>query len=298
MEFSHLMLGTAQFGVNYGVANRTGKPSQQQVNDIISYAWGNGVNCLDTASSYGESEMVIGKALEDLGLLGQMQIVSKVAHFADDLSLAAVKEHIHKSVFGSLERLKVDYLDVCLFHHEKYFFAIDLLHELKEQGVVKSVGLSFTGTDFDDAAKVLSSPLIDVVQVPGSLLDRRFENAGFALAREYAKPVFVRSVYLQGLLVQETAPPHLAALQPSIDTIGKIARRHHLSREALCARYMLGLGGVTSLLMGVETLEQLKENVAIVRQGALPLEIHRQITDEVPLLSAHLLCPHMWPKQG
>jgi aryl-alcohol dehydrogenase-like predicted oxidoreductase len=190
----------------------------------------------------------------------------------------------------------VDYLDVCLFHHEKYFYAIELLNELKEQGVVKSIGLSFTGTDFEDAAKVLSSPLIDAVQVPGSLLDRRFENAGFALAREYAKPVFVRSVYLQGLLAQETAPPRLAAMQSSLDIIGDLARRHHLSREALCVRYMLGVEGAASLLMGVETLEQLKENVALIQQGALPPELHRQVAEELPLLAADFLCPHLWPK--
>ena len=63
MEFSNLMLGTAQFGVDYGIANTTGKPTQEQVDEIISFAWKNGVNCLDTASSYGESEMVIGNAL-------------------------------------------------------------------------------------------------------------------------------------------------------------------------------------------------------------------------------------------
>jgi aryl-alcohol dehydrogenase-like predicted oxidoreductase len=297
MEFSSLMLGTAQFGVDYGIANTTGKPSQNQVDDIISFAWQNGVNCLDTASSYGESEMVIGHALENLGLARQMKIVSKVAHFADDLSLAQVKDHIHKSIFGSLERLKVDYLDVCLFHHEKYFYAIELLNELKEQGVVKSIGLSFTGIDFEDAAKVLSSPLIDAVQVPGSLLDRRFENAGFALAREYAKPVFVRSVYLQGLLVQETAPLRLAAMQPALDEIGKLAREYDLSREALCARYMLGVNGVSSLLMGVETLEQLKENIALIGQGALPPEIHQHVAQNVPLLSADYLCPHLWPRE-
>lgn len=295
MEFSNMMLGTAQFGVDYGIANTTGKPSQDQVDEIISFAWKNGVNCLDTASSYGESEVTIGKALENLHLAQQMKIVSKVAHFSDDLSLAQVKDHIHKSIFGSLERLKVDHLDVCLFHHEKYFYAIELLNELKEQGVVKSIGLSFTGTNFDDATKVLSSSLIDAVQVPGSLLDRRFENSGFALAKSYRKPVFVRSVYLQGLLTQETAPPRLAATQPALDAIGNLAREYDLSREALCARYMLGVDGATSLLMGVETLDQLKENVALIKQGALPPEIHQQIAEKLPLLSADYLCPHLWP---
>jgi aryl-alcohol dehydrogenase-like predicted oxidoreductase len=226
-----------------------------------------------------------------------MKIVSKVAHFADDLSLDQVKDHIHKSISGSLERLKVDYLDVCLFHHEKYFYAIELLNGLKTQGVVKSIGLSFSGINFDDAAKVLSSPLIDVVQVPGSLLDRRFESSGFALARERSIPVFVRSVYLQGLLTQENAPSHLAAMQPALDAIGALAKQYNLSREALCVRYMLGVDGASSLLMGMETLVQLKENIALIGQEALPPEIHRHIAQLIPLLSAEYLCPALWPKE-
>lgn len=297
MEFSNLMLGTAQFGVDYGIANQTGKPSQNQVDEIISFAWENGVNCLDTASSYGESEMAIGGALEKLHLAQRMKIASKVAHFSDELSIEQVKEHIHKSVFGSLKRLKVDSLDVCLFHHEKYFYAIELLNELKQQGVVKSIGLSFSGINFDDAPEVLSSPLIDVVQVPGSVLDRRFENFGFALAQEYSKPVIVRSVYLQGLLTQETAPPHLAAMQPALDAIGELARQYNLSREALCARYMLGVNGASSLLMGVETLEQLQENIALIGQGALPPDVHQHVARTVPLLSVDYLCPALWPKE-
>ena len=296
MKFSNLMLGTAQFGVDYGIANQTGKPAQHQVDEMISFAWNNGVNCLDTASSYGESEMVVGKALENLGLSHRMKIVSKVAHFSDDLSLAEVKDHIHKSVYGSLARLKVDYLDVCLFHHEKYFYAIELLNELKKQGVVKSIGLSFSGINFDDAAKVLSSPLIDVVQVPGSVLDRRFENSGFILAQERSKPVFVRSVYLQGLLTQETAPAHLAAMQPALDGIGELACQYDLSREELCVRYILGIQGASSLLMGVDNLNQLKENIALIKKGALPQDVHQQIARTVPLLPADFLCPHLWPK--
>jgi aryl-alcohol dehydrogenase-like predicted oxidoreductase len=101
---------------------------------------------------------------------------------------------------------------------------------------------------------------------------------------------------LQGLLVQETAPPRLAAMQSSLDMIGDLAHRHHLSREALCVRYMLGVNGVSSLLMGVETLEQLKENVALIQQGALPPELHRQVAEELPLLPVEFLSPHLWPK--
>lgn len=300
MDFSPLMLGTVQFGVDYGIANKAGKPSADAVREMLSYAWENGVNCLDTASAYGDSEIVVGNALEELQLAHQMKIVSKVAHIPDGLSSAALKEFIQKSVTDSLQRLKVDYLDVCLFHHEKYFYAMDILAELKEQGVIKAAGVSFSGLSFDDAGKVLSSPLLDAVQVPGSLLDRRFETgspSGFALARERAIPVFVRSTYLQGLLLMENAPPRLAEMQPALDAIGNLSLQYNLSREALCVRYMLGVSGVTSLLMGVDNLNQLRENIALINEGPLPPEIHQHVTETLPLLPVDFLCPYLWPKE-
>ena len=67
--YSKLMLGTVQFGMNYGVANTTGKPSFETVKAILKEAYDGGINALDTAPEYGDSEEVIGKALKELGLL-------------------------------------------------------------------------------------------------------------------------------------------------------------------------------------------------------------------------------------
>ena len=78
MNFPKLMLGTVQFGMAYGVANVSGKPSSETIRQILSESFCNGVNALDTAPEYGDSEEIIGKTLADLKLSGKFQIVTKI----------------------------------------------------------------------------------------------------------------------------------------------------------------------------------------------------------------------------
>ena len=63
MKENKLVLGTAQLGLNYGIANVIGKPTEKQALEIMKYAVENGINYFDTAHSYGNSEIIIGKFL-------------------------------------------------------------------------------------------------------------------------------------------------------------------------------------------------------------------------------------------
>ena len=81
MNFSRLLLGTVQFGLNYGIANTQGKPSFERVKAILRTALDNGITSLDTAAAYGDSEEVLGKALAELDIADRMTIVSKVPPF-------------------------------------------------------------------------------------------------------------------------------------------------------------------------------------------------------------------------
>ena len=73
------MIGTVQFGLNYGVANKTGQPSYKEVCDILACAFAGGVTCLDTARAYGTSEDVLGQALAELGMAGKVTVVTEIA---------------------------------------------------------------------------------------------------------------------------------------------------------------------------------------------------------------------------
>ena len=143
LGLSRLMLGTVQFGLNYGIANKSGQPSYETARDIIACAWEGGVNCLDTAAIYGSSEEVLGKALRELKLADKMTVVSKVCHMVDDLNASQADAVVEESVMLSLERLGLDYLPVCMFHTEGNFLRYaDSLLKLRDRGMARHVGSS------------------------------------------------------------------------------------------------------------------------------------------------------------
>jgi len=141
LQLSALMLGTAQFGLPYGVANKKGQPSQREVCEILACAYEGGVNCLDTAAGYGESEQVIGKALVELGIADQMIVVTKVHPLADDLSSVEADAIVEESVVRSLRYLRLESLPICFFHRQQNVRYLDSLLKLKERGLIACIGL-------------------------------------------------------------------------------------------------------------------------------------------------------------
>ena len=105
MNYSKLILGTVQFGMNYGVANTHGQPSYDTVKMILKEAFDGGVNALDTAPEYGCSEEVIGKALYELGLTDRFKIITKIPQIPENTD---VEKFIENSLLQSRERLKTE----------------------------------------------------------------------------------------------------------------------------------------------------------------------------------------------
>lgn len=128
MEFSKITLGTVQFGLDYGIANTSGKPSYEKSRDIVARAYENGITSFDTAAAYGDSEKVLGQIFQELKLKDKVKVISKVPPVKElNLSLSEAERMINKSVETSLERLGVDQLAACLFHREEDFEYIDIL---------------------------------------------------------------------------------------------------------------------------------------------------------------------------
>src|SRR5580692_73797 len=120
VQLSRMILGTVQFGMPYGVANRTGQPEYRDVVKIVAAAIEGGVNCFDTAASYGTSEQVLGQALRELNAAERATVVTKVRPLNPvelaDPALAA--QAIEDSVAESRRRLRLDCLPIVLFHRE------------------------------------------------------------------------------------------------------------------------------------------------------------------------------------
>lgn len=291
MQFSRLMLGTVQFGLAYGINNQLGKPDPERIAAILRTAADGGVNVLDTARNYGDSEEQIASALWKCGLQRHFKIITKVAAFPAGLPASEREAWIEQSVGASLKALRRDQIDGLLFHHESAVDCLPLLDKYRERGVVLFTGISLDSNQTRDIEPAAAT------QIPGNILDRRF----FPYARRAAarsRLIFVRSVYLQGLLFKAAAQLHPVfkeKLLPLRQQLESLARDNALSPAEMYFRYLLSNPDFTSILSGVDSPEQLKENLRIVQAGPLPDELLRKIAALVPEFAEELIRPSCWP---
>lgn len=296
-HLSRLMLGTAQFGLQYGVANKVGQPTLDDVCAILIAAHEGGVNCLDTASSYGTSEEVLGQALARTGLLDAFTIVTKVYAMGTDFSSQqAIDDFVEESVLRSMRLLGLDVLPICLFHREENFRYVESLIKLRERGLVRTIGSSTV--EPEAVAEIIGSGLAQAVQIPTNMLDQRFTRAGVHLqARQRGVALFVRSVYLQGLLLmpEDDIPADIADVKPTRRKLEALAAQVGISMEEMAIRYVLSLPGLTCALTGVDTVEQMRQNIELFSKPPLDAALVQAIIDAVPAdLPENILKPYTW----
>ena len=298
-EISRLMLGTVQFGLPYGVANRTGQPGCDAVKAIVVAALDGGVNCFDTAAAYGSSEEVLGRALHELAVADRVIVVTKVRPLTPgELAAGALAaQAIEQSVAESRRRLRLDCLPVVLFHRESDAVHLPVLESLKARGWLRYTGISCDNRS-GLAAGFVAGGLASALQLPGNLLDRRHQRSGvFRAAAARGVAVFIRSVYLQGLLVmpEEAIPPALGVVVPVRRRLAEIGGDAGLTLAELAVRYMLSQEGITCVLTGVETVAQIRENIALFNRGPLAPDLLAAIAAAVPDLPEPILTPAAWP---
>jgi len=297
-RLSRLMLGTVQFGMPYGVANRTGQPAYEDVLAIVAAAVEGGVNGFDTAAAYGTSEEVLGWALHELDVADRVVVVTKVRPLAAaELADAALASRaIERSVADSRQRLRLDCLPVVLFHREADAVHLDVLEALKQKGALRHAGVSCDNRP-GPAAEFVQAGQASALQLPGNVLDQRHQRSGvFRDAAARGVAVFIRSDYLQGLLLmpEDDLPPGLRGIVPVRRRLATLAAQGGMSLAELASRYMLSQDGVTCVLAGVETVAQVRENLAIFARGPLPDDMLDAIDLAIPELPESLLTPRLW----
>jgi aryl-alcohol dehydrogenase-like predicted oxidoreductase len=297
-RLSRLMLGTVQFGMAYGVANRTGQPEYRDVLAIVAAAVEGGVNCFDTAASYGTSEGVLGRALNELHIADRVVVITKVHPLTpaqlSDATLAA--RAIERSVAESRRRLRLDCLPVVLFHREPDAAYGSVLDDLRAKGWLQHAGVSCDNRP-GPAAEFVAAGSASALQLPGNVLDRRHQRSGiFQHAASRGVAVFLRSVYLQGLLVMPEGdiPPVLRDVIPVRRHLARIAGEAGMNLAELAVRYMLAQKGITCVLAGVETVAHVRENLAIFERGPLPDDMLAVIDLAIPELPESLVTPRLW----
>jgi aryl-alcohol dehydrogenase-like predicted oxidoreductase len=294
-KISRFILGTAQLGMDYGIANVQRQPSEESACKIIGAALEYGVNCFDTAQAYGNSEVVLGKALKRCGAEPNVKIVSKLS---PDLQ-PTDSEIVEQSIETSRRNLGVDQLWCLMLHRADW---LDSWHKglgqtlcrSKQEGDVRYLGVSVYTPD--DARRALENADIQVIQVPCNLWDQRMLREGiFDLAKKKKKLLFVRSIYLQGLLLlsPEDVAKKLPVAKGASQKWYELAAQFGMLPKQLSISFGLSLN--VPLVIGVESIQQLNENAQLFQQAPLSADVSDGIWSGLsPLLNSEIVDPSLW----
>ena len=277
-------LGSVQWGLDYGIANTNGIPSDEVLNSIFALANKAGINLFDTAVQYGEAEKRVGQFSRP-----EHRIVTKIGNFSTNKSL-------NQQLDNSFKHLQRQNIYGCLFHDvDELINHNDLWRELlvyKKEGRINKIGYSlYEPQELLDLLEAGLHP--DIVQLPYSILDRKFEPY-FDLLKNKGVEIHVRSIFLQGLYFKsvEELDDIYADLKQSLEVIQLLGKENSFSLLELTLCFVLQNEFVDYGVLGIETVDQLEQIIKASKQK-LSQKVIREIKS-IQLENYSLLNPVNW----
>ncbi len=289
--FSRIGLGGVQFGQDYGIANKGGKIPQDGVFDILKLAGDRGINLLDTASCYGDSEAVIGEFIKKNPC--PFRVVSK-------FPMDPYKEgRLGQVLRQSLARMNVSRVYGYLAHRltdvlNDQRLWLDML-EVKRQNLVEKIGFSiYSPRELEelDRRKIK----FDLIQFPYSIFDRRFEKCMPGLKQQNIE-IHARSIFLQGLVFMKAdqLPGHLKEAGAPLRRLADLSLKHGVSIQSLCLNFALLNPHIDRVIMGVDGLRHLEENLKSLEDFDKVRSIYDQL-QKLSIGNEDVLLPNRWPR--
>ena len=287
---SKLILGTVQFGLNYGINNTAGKPSKENIKSILDSAYNSGIKLLDTAEAYGDSQNKIGEYHNNSA--NKFNLITKFSSNTEGFSL-----NIIERVYNNLKILDVDKLYCYMFHSfddfNKYFekYRKDLLI-LKRDGIINNIGVSLYSND--ELESVLKFNEITLVQLPFNLLDNN-NKRGNIIKKAKAKGIEIhtRSAFLQGLFFKNTNEfsVKIKPLEPYLNLLNDLCDEDYKMND-LALNYVCNQKNIDKVLIGVDNVQQLESNILSEKK-----HIEKELTNNIEVIDVKetkLLNPSNW----
>jgi aryl-alcohol dehydrogenase-like predicted oxidoreductase len=281
-------LGTAQFGSNYGIANQTGKPTKRQIFGILKFAHQQGIDTLDTADHYGDSEKIISQFISQTKL--NFKIISKFSQLEK-------VSNLNGRFSLTLKKLQQKKLYSYFVWDYRYLIKFPQLYpqlqKLKQKKLIKKIGISLYSPR--ELKIILKKKFhFDLIQLPYNFFDQRFEKHFFQLKKQSVE-IHIRSVFLQGLffLPLKKINQKFPLAKTKIKKLHQLSTDHKIPLAAICLCFAHLNPLIDKVIIGVDSIEQLKENLDSLQY----LKKVKQIYPKLKSLKLHqkkILLPYLW----
>lgn len=284
-KLNKIILGTAQFGMKYGIANKKGKIKLNEIFRILNFLKKKKINILDTANSYKSSESEIGRYF--FKTKKKFKIITKYS-FKNKQSLSKQ----FKKSFSSL-----GYIPNTIIAHSYKDYLNPLFHkevkEIKNKYFVKKLGVSIYSVD--ELNKVLDYKRPDVIQVPINIFDRRFfDKKIIKILKKKSVKIIGRSVFLQGLLFKdkEYILRNFKNIKKEYFQLLKIAKSEKVSLSQLSLIWVFNLKELDNIVIGVDSLDHLRENLSTLRKKISKKSLLQ--IQKINLNNNKIIIPYLW----
>lgn len=300
LKISKYTLGTAQLGIpGYGISNRT---SRIDAAAILDFCVSSGINSFDTARDYGTAEEQLGHYFS--GKTPPL-VSSKIKVRTTERTPLEIETDIRKEVETSLDALRMKQIPILLIHDPDMLkhhgnVVTRALRNLRDEGLIAKAGISLGGDterQYREYCAIFRDETYEVIQVPINVLDQRLLRIG--AIRDFIetnKIVFARSVFLQGLLLMNPnmLPDKLSDAEVFLRKLENLADYEGISVSQLAVSYIRDLEGISSLVIGAETVSQVSDNLTLLNGPRLSEKVRDQISKMFNQVPNHIVTPSMW----
>ena len=287
-KISKITLGTVQIGLKYGIANKTGKPSEEKAHEILDTAYDGGINSFDTSIAYGDSEKVLGNYFKLPKNKEKDVFITTKLNFnvVDKEDNRSIEKKMFDIAEESMKRLNLNTIPLYLLHNPldmiRYGKVVpETLEKMKRIGMIERAGVSIYSTS--EAEEMLRNDIYEAIQIPMSMFDFRFIKSGILdKFSEKGINVFIRTVFLQGIffIKPETLPANYHFLYDYLKELNRLSQEIDVPVSHIAFSFIRDLKGVTSLVLGAETPEQVAENVRLIECKKLEPVVREKIEEK------------------
>jgi len=286
--YKKIILGTAQFGNKYGIANKTGQINFPEIFKILNYLKKKKINYLDTASAYNQSEAKIGKYFQKTNK--KFRVITKFSFKGNN--------SIEKQFIKSLHLL--GYLPDTILAHNYRDYINPKFHEqiknIKKKYLIKNIGVSLN--KISELNKILRYKKPDVIQVPLNILNKSFldENIIKRLKKKSIR-ILGRSIFLQELFYKDKkfVFKKFKNIKKKYIQLLKIASHEKMTLGELSLVWANHLKEVDNIILGVDNLPHLKKNLDSLKKR-ISKESYNLIK-KINLENNKITKPYLWKKQ-